>query len=112
MELIFRAAIVLGVVAILSAAWRAGRPKRYFTVRVVAGALRVEAGPVTPAFLGMIREVVADNGLKAGRVSGVARGAGIGLEFSRNIPPGARQQLRNAWGVSGWKGARIAARRR
>jgi hypothetical protein len=91
--------------------WRAGRPTRYFTIRIVHGDPRAVHGTVTPALLRLVREVAAFNDLKEGRISGVERGSGVGLEFSRSIPAPARQQLRNGWGSLGWKAPSGRARR-
>jgi hypothetical protein len=86
--------------------WRASRP-RLFAVRLDEGTPRAARGVVTPAFLQRVREVASDHGVTAGRVIGVMRGPHIGLEFSRQFPGPARQQLRNWWAMSGWPAPKV-----
>jgi hypothetical protein len=57
---------------------------------------------VTAAFLEQVREVCQQNGVKRGTVRGLIRGRRIALGFSRNIPSGGQQRLRNWWAHSGW----------
>ena len=59
-------------------------------------------GAATNAFLGQIRDLCAEHGIRHGTVRGLVRGKRIALSFSRDIPPTAQQQLRNWWGLSGW----------
>jgi hypothetical protein len=113
MSLVFEAVLVLAVVIVIGSLWRASQPRRCFLVRVVRGEPRVVSGTVTPGFLRLIREVAERNGVTAGHVAGVARGSSIGLTFSRHFSQPARQQLRNGWGVCGWRSKpRAPARRR
>ncbi len=86
--------------------WRASRPRPRFVVRLSDGEAQVRTGVVTPAFLQRLREMSADHGIQSGQVRGVSCGRRIRLEFSREIPEAARQQLRNWWMTSGWGSGR------
>jgi hypothetical protein len=95
--------IKLAVLAFAALAfWAAFRPRRAFVVRVTNGVPRSVRGVVTPAFLEEIRRVCDEKGVRRATVSGLVRGKRIVLAFSRGIPPGGRQQLRNWWALSGW----------
>jgi hypothetical protein len=98
--------VKLAVVAFAAwAFWVAFRPRYAFVVRVGGGIPRAVKGTVTAAFLEQVRRVCAENGVLSGTVRGVVRGRRISLAFSGGIPPGARQQLRNWWALSGWPAA-------
>ena len=112
MGILIQLAAIIFVACLMRALWKAARPLHYFTIRVVNGEPKAVEGKVTPALLGLVREVAAFNGLKKGWVSGVAGPMGIRLEFSRSISEEARQQLRNGWGALGWKVGMSKARRR
>jgi hypothetical protein len=102
MDLIVRCvALLIGGLVIWSL-WRAAQPRPAFVVRITGGEPRAVTGTVTPAFLERVREVAAEWGITAGRVTGLPRGRRIRLAFSRHIPQRARQQLRNWWVMSGW----------
>ena len=112
MELFGRILLLIFAAMVLWGLWRATQPRRAFVIQVRRGDAQVIAGTVTPAFLEQVREVVASHGLQDATVSGIARGTFIVLHFSPHIPPGAREQLRNWWGVCGWGiGRRRAAAR-
>ncbi|MBI3408531.1 MAG: DUF3634 family protein [Planctomycetes bacterium] len=87
---------------IIGALWKASRPPCLFVIRIESGAPRVAHGKVTGALLERIREAVAAFGIWRGRIAGRAHGQRIRLDFSREFPPAACQQLRNWWTVSGW----------
>jgi hypothetical protein len=95
--------IKLAVLAFVAwAFWVALRPRPAFVVRVDGGLPRAVRGVVTPAFLEEVRRVCDEKGVTRAKVSGFVRGRRIVLAFSRGIPPGGRQQLRNWWTLSGW----------
>src|SRR5258708_7785119 len=112
MSLVFELVVIVAIALVIGALWRASQPRRCFLVRVVAGEPRVVSGTVTPGFLRIIREVAVRNGVRKGHVAGVARGSEIGLTFSKQFSQPARQQLRNGWGVCGWRAKPRAAWRR
>ena len=93
--------IVLVVVAV-AVGWVIARPPALFVVSVRQGRAAAARGKVTDAFLAEVVAVFREFGLSSGEVRGVARGRRIGLWFSRNVPPAARQRLRNWWVISGW----------
>jgi hypothetical protein len=83
-------------------AWLVFRHRYAFVVCVGPAGPRVARGKVTPAFLRLIAEVCAQNRLASGKICGVWRGRTIALAFSRTIPLGCQQQLRNLWALHGW----------
>jgi hypothetical protein len=91
--------LVLGLVAV--AIWLAWRGQYVFVVRIERGVPRLSRGRVTPAFLQRLGEVCAEAGIERGWVGGARRGKQIALHFSRSIPPGIRQRLRNQWPLHG-----------
>lgn len=103
MELLFNVAILAVVGAIIWGLWNASRGRRVFVVKVNRGEAVAVSGKVTPAFLREVREIAALNGVAKGRVAGLVAGPRIRLEFSSHFPAGSRQQLRNWWGMHGWR---------
>lgn len=103
MELLFKGAILVMVGLIIRGLWNARRGPRVFVVKLNRGEAVAVSGKVTPAFLRQVCEIAALNGVARGRVAGLAAGPRIRLEFSRHFPAGSRQQLRNWWGIHGWK---------
>jgi hypothetical protein len=86
--------------------WRVSRPKRLFVVRIADGKPGATTGTMTPALLDFVGEIAAEHDIATGEVRGVAQGNLIRLEFSREFPKEARQQLRNWWSISGWPAGR------
>ena len=102
-----RIALVAIASFIVWALWRQSFPKPLFEVVIDRGEPKVLRGVVTPAFLQMLREVRARHELQAGKIRGVPRGTRISLRFSRDIPPGAQQQVKNWWALSGWTAGKL-----
>jgi hypothetical protein len=103
-------AVVLAAAA--AGVWYFGGPQAVFVVRVRAWEPLVTHGTATPAFLVTVAEVCREFGLQSAEVRGVARGRRISLRFSSNVPPAARQRLRNWWAISGWSAGPAARRPR
>jgi pimeloyl-ACP methyl ester carboxylesterase len=101
-ELFGKVLILLVGGLVMWGVWQASQPRRLFLVRVLDGRARVASGKVTAMFLERVREIVDEHGIKTATVAGVLRGARISLQFSRQFPPPACQQLRNWWEISGW----------
>jgi len=106
MDLIVKSVFLLAGGLVIWGLWRASRGQHIFVVRLVDGEPRSVTGTVTRAFLAQVREIAAQNDVKRGRISGSVYGMGIRLEFSRDFPEGSRQQLRNWWGIHGWRAGR------
>lgn len=98
--------INLGIIALLGwLLWRATRPRPVFRIRIEGGRPVIQHGTATPAFLDAVEQLCAQHGLAGGEIAGTAGDSGqISLRFSRRIPAGARQQLRNWWAEFGWIG--------
>ena len=95
--------IVLGFGAALGwSFWRSSTSRALFTVGIQGGQPVRMHGTVTDAFLRRVREVAVAHGIGDGKINGYPHGRMIRLRFSREIPPAARQQLRNWWAMSGW----------
>jgi hypothetical protein len=75
------------------------QPRYLFLVKIEDGDLRVTRGKVSANFLAEMDEAVTRNGVRHGWVGGVRRGQKICLAFSRSIPPGCQQQIRNLWAM-------------
>jgi hypothetical protein len=93
---------LFGLGVLVAVVWMALQPRCAFVIRIAHGIPRPVRGKVTAAFLEQVREVCQQNGVKRGTVRGLIRGRRIALGFSRNIPPGGQQRLRNWWANSGW----------
>ncbi len=102
MELLGKSVLLLIGGLIVWGLWRALQPGRLFIVRISGGEARAISGKVTAAFLARLNELASEHGINAGEVRGASTGTRIRLEFSRQFPASARQQMRNWWTVSGW----------
>jgi hypothetical protein len=89
-------------VLVTFALWLTFRHRYAFVVWVGPGGPRVVRGKVTPVFLQLIADVCVQNDVRCGIVRGVWRGRRIALSFSRTLPTGCQQQLRNLWALHGW----------
>jgi hypothetical protein len=93
-QLVVLAVALVVIFGILHAAFG----QRYqFIVKIDQGEPRVTKGKVLAEFLDNIREVCREQGIMSGWVGGVKQGKAIALRFSRSIPPGCQQRLRNIW---------------
>jgi Protein of unknown function (DUF3634) len=91
--------LIVGLVVV--ALWRLLQPRYAFVIRIAGGQARVRRGKVTPIFLQQILEACEQAGVASGWVSGTQRGKRMVLVFSRNIPAGCQQRIRNAWVAGG-----------
>ena len=66
-------------------------------MKIDQGEPRVTRGKVHAEFLDNIRAICREYSLTAGWIGGVEQGKSIALRFSRSIPPGCQQRLRNIW---------------
>jgi hypothetical protein len=72
-------------------------PRYHFVITIKHGEPRVTKGKVQADFLDQVREVCHEHRITSGWVGGVKRGKSIALRFSRKIPRGCQQRLRNIW---------------
>ena len=93
---------VVVLVLVAAAWWAVMNAPAAFVVQVRGGQPRATKGTVTGPFLAAVAEVGQEFGLRACEIRGVVRGRRTALRFSPNMPPAARQRLRNWWSVSGW----------
>jgi hypothetical protein len=89
-------------IAISWAIWRASQPPTIFRVRLSNGTPTAITGTVTAGFLARVREVAADAAITHSEIRGIAHKHQIRLQFSREFPETARQQIRNWWQLHGW----------
>ena len=95
-------AVKLIVVAlVIGGIWWALQPRYVFVIRIKDGGARLARGKVTSTFLEQVGHACAESGVSRGWVGGVWRGKRLALAFSRNIPPGCQQRLRNLWALQG-----------
>lgn len=94
---------LVGLTAVGAAAiWFALKPPAVFVVHIRDGKAKAKRGVVTSAFQFVIAELCQQYGITRGEIRGLAQGKRIRLWFSRALPQGFRQQLRNWWMISGW----------
>src|SRR5262245_30539922 len=101
---------LLGVGVIVAAAWIALQRRCAFVIQGARGTPKAVRGTGTAVFLEQVREVCPQHGVQYGTVRGLIRGRRISLGFSKSIPPGGQQQLRNWWAHSGWAARPARAR--
>lgn len=89
-----RVALLLGIAWFL---WLAFQPRVAFVIRILKGEAHLDRGIAPPGLLNEVTEVCRREGIESGTVRGHIGSEGIALVFSRQVPPGARQQLRNWW---------------
>jgi hypothetical protein len=87
--------LVLVVVAGVARILFSGRFE--FRVRISRGSLKLIRGKVTRDSLSQLKPICAEWQIKRGWIGGVRRGGRLQLDFSRSVPPGCRQQIRNIW---------------
>jgi hypothetical protein len=94
--------ILLLAAAIALAVWLFAKPPAVFVIRIRRGGPVAIQGTVTKAFLATIAQLCNEQGIQSGEVRGVTRGRRIALWFSKGLPSGFCQRLRNWWALSGW----------
>jgi|HubBroStandDraft_1064217.scaffolds.fasta_scaffold528519_1 hypothetical protein len=87
--------IVLVVVAVVARVLFSGRFE--FRVRISRGSLKLTTGKVTHDSLLQLKTICTEWQIKHGWIGGVRHGGRVQLAFSRSVPPGCRQQIRNMW---------------
>jgi hypothetical protein len=87
----------LVVCFVLWVAWCILQPRYVFEIRIRGGQAYVRRGKVTRAFLARVAEACQASGVTEGWVGGVQDGRRTALRFSRQMPPGLQQRLRNEW---------------
>ena len=81
--------------------WAVWRGRAEFVIRIRDGRPQTVQGTVGSGFLRDLEEICQREGISAGRIRGVRRGRSVTLEFSRQIPAGCRQPIRNVWSYGG-----------
>jgi hypothetical protein len=102
-----RIALVAIGALILWALWRSSHPRPAFVVQIEEGGPRTVRGVVTPAFLELLRDLLARHGVQSGTIRGLPQGGRIRLAFSDHFPASARQQILNWWAISGWNAGKV-----
>jgi hypothetical protein len=94
---------ILAVMVALGAvfAWRVSARRRVFVIHVRNRVPFLKAGKVSQAFVVELADVLQRHGVHRGSLYGVRHRGTVMLGFSRGIPPGARQALRNVWTMHG-----------
>jgi hypothetical protein len=103
--------LLLVIACVAATVWFFSTPDAVFVVRFGSGNAVATSGHVTGAFLATVDEIAREFAILSGEVRGVARGRRIALRFSSNVPPSARQRLRNWWAEYGWSPPRRRPRR-
>ena len=92
---------ILVVALVVIGLWWALQPRYAFVIQIAGGHARTTRGKVTPAFRQQVLDACCQHGIASGWVGGTQRGKRIALAFSRNIPAGCQQRIRNAWLAGG-----------
>ncbi len=94
---------IVGALVVLAAAvsWLVAVRGRVFVIRVRDRVPFLARGKVSQAFVIELRDVLLRHGVGRGSIYGVRRRGAVALGFSRSIPKGARQALRNVWAMHG-----------
>ena len=88
----YKLLIILVVIGLL---WLLLRPHYRFVIEVNQGQARLRRGQATAAFVREVEEVFRELRLDHGSVMGLALGKQVVLRFSRQVPAGGRQRIRN-----------------
>ncbi len=89
--------LVILVVVVAGVAWLLYALRFEFRVRISRGSLRLINGKVTRDGLSELKAICDEWQIKRGWIGGIREGKRIRLSFSRSVPPGCRQQIRNLW---------------
>ena len=94
--------VILGVVVVAAAvavsAYVTGR-RRVWVIRIRAGVPFLTKGKIAQAAVAELADVLQRHGVRRGALYGLSDGPVVRLGFSRQIPAGARQALRNVWSM-------------
>jgi len=93
------AIVAVVIVAAAVAYWQVKAAGRVFVIRIRHHVPFLTKGKVSQAFVAELAEVLQSHGVKQGSIYGVRRRGTVLLEFSRGVPVGARQALRNVWSL-------------
>jgi Protein of unknown function (DUF3634) len=88
---------IILVVVVSGVAWILFSGRFEFRVRISRGSLKLITGKVTHDSLSQLKSICTEYQIKRGWIGGVRRGRRLQLTFSRSVPPGCRQQIRNMW---------------
>jgi Protein of unknown function (DUF3634) len=86
---------VVVVFVLAAGAWFVLAPQFAFRVRISHGSLRLTRGKLTHSFLEELTPICREWDIKRGWIGGVRSGKRLTLVFSRSVPRGCRQQIRN-----------------
>lgn len=75
--------------------WLVIRPQVVFQIRYRNGIPRVARGRLTEATRAAIHEICRQNEIRSGTITAFPKGKRVRVTFSRDIPPGCQQQIRN-----------------
>jgi len=91
---------VVAVLLIAAAVWIVLRNRdlrAIFVIRIEDGSARAVRGAVRTDFLSDISDLCGDHGIRTGEIRGMPNGRFLRLTFSRRLPPGFCQEVRNCW---------------
>ena len=97
MEYVILAAVMVAA-AVAVSAYVTGR-RRVWEIRIRAGVPFLTKGKLAQTAVAELADVLQRHGVRRGAIYGVNAGGMVRLGFSRQIPPGARQALRNVWSM-------------
>jgi Protein of unknown function (DUF3634) len=96
-EYVILAAVVVGAAIAISAYVTSRR--RVWVIHIRAGVPFLTRGKIAQTVVAEMADVLQRHGVRRGALYGLNSGRMVRLGFSRQIPAGARQALRNVWSM-------------
>lgn len=92
-------ALIGAIVGLLFYAIRrwSGQSGSVFVIAIKDGSPRMSSGKVSASFLMELAEVLTRYDVREGKITGIRRNSGVSLQFSKSIPVGCWQSIRNVW---------------
>jgi hypothetical protein len=87
------------VLVLVLVSWQLTAASRAWVIRLRNGVPVLVKGRIAPSVVADLGEVLQRHGVRRGALYGVKRRGTIALGFSRTIPAGCRQALRNVWSM-------------
>lgn len=103
--------LILAIVAVIVIAWlfRISRPAAVFVLRIRDGKLTVR-GRARKQLVSAIDDICRQNGLQSGTITALAAGSSFRLKYSKEIPQGCQQQIRNLLLSGAYNDVRVGSR--
>ena len=93
--------LILGLAFVAYFVWYIRNPSTqpHFAIRITTDGPKPSVGKVPDWFLSEVAEICDDENLKSGTIKAVKAKHHTYLQFSRQIPSGLQQRIRNIWNL-------------